>query len=1112
MKWTAFFILAACLQVSARGYAQRINISAHNVTLDAVFKEIEHQSNYYFVYRDEWLHATAKVDVSIQNATIEEALKLCFKNQPFSYAIVGKTIVLKPQENAPETVASQPPPGDIKGYVAGDNGPLYAATVINKRTGTGTATNLRGEFTLSDVNENDVLIISSIGYEKQEISLKDKKGVISVQLKVAVNKLDEVQVLAYGQTTSQRINTGTVTKVTAADIAKQPVTNVLQVLAGQVPGMLITENSGTPGAGIKVQIRAAASLPSINNVAATGTAPLYIIDGVSFLSEPVYSAGGNTKGFLQPSFGSSPLNTMNPGDIESIEVLKDADATAIYGSRGANGVILITTKKGKAGKTKLDVNVNSGISMVSDLHKVHNMTTAQYLEVRHQAFDNSNLTPTASTAPDLVLWDTTKTTDFAKTLIGRTAHLTDAAVSFSGGNFQTNFLLSGTYHKETTVIPGDYKYGRGAVHLSVEHTSPDRKFMANISATMTVDKNNNTARLGYSTDLASVAFSMAPDFPLYDSTGKNLYWFDLNTYSLAYDNPLKYKYDRYTAKTNNLIGNIMLKYTPVHGLNLKVSTSYNKLLTDAQSQVSSLSLNPFNTTYLPYSYFQQNYAETWNVEPQADYTHKIGDGTLNVLVGSTLQNNSYVQPFYISANHYTSDALLGSVAAAGSIYVTNFSSEYKYQSVFGRANYNWLNKYIVNINYRYDGSSKFGVNNRFGSFGSVGAAWIFSEENLIKNKLSFLSYGKLRGSYGSSGNDQIPNYQYLSTYQTTYYGYNGISGLVPSKIANPNLKWEVNKKSEVALDLGFLKDRILVSGTWYVNNTNNPLVSNPLSTVSGFSSYYANLPALIRRKGLEFTLSTQNIKNKNFSWNTSINISFAQSKLVSFPTIANTGYINYMVVGQSMSTIYAWHYTGLSATTGLPTVLDANKNGTTLLSEDGLAANGLGDKIAVGKSDPDYFGGMNNSFRYKGFSLDVLLQFVGHATKQSIDYGSTTPPGYDATNKSSYIYDLFKQTNGKIATKTFGYNTDGSAYNSYVKYSQSDALLSNGAYWRVKNVSLSYTFSESWLKHIKMSAAQLYLQGQNLFTGTKFRGFDPESPAGNIPPLKTFTAGVKFSF
>ncbi len=315
------------------------------------------------------------------------------------------------------------------------------------------------------------------------------------------------------------------------------------------------------------------------------------------------------------------------------------------------------------------------------------------------------------------------------------------------------------------------------------------------------------------------------------------------------------------------------------------------------------------------------------------------------------------------------------------------------------------------------------------------------------------------------------------------------------------------------MDLGFFKDRVLITGALYVNNTDNPLVSSPVTGVTGFTAMYANMPARIQQKGLELSLTSQNFKTKNFNWTTSFNISFNKSTLVSFPSIANTSYINYMVVGNEMSTIYARKYTGLSANTKLPEFLDANNNGSTSLNESGLAANGLGDYVAVGKTNPDFFGGINNSLNYKNFQLDFLFQFTGKSSKYNIDYYTgIAPPGYNAINMSSYAYDLFKATDGKIATRNSSINTEGTAYNSYYKYTQSDAMLSNGAYLRLKNVALSYRLKNEWIKALHLSSAQVFLQGQNLFTITKFKGYDPESPASNIPPLTTFLAGIKFSF
>lgn len=1112
MKLTIILIFISLVSVSASSLGQ-ITLHEKNIRLDQVFDKIRKQTGYTFVYESELVKSN-RISVNLTDVSLNAALQAIFRDQSLTFKLVDKNIVVQQLEQSFLDKVKQvfSAPITVKGIVISEKKPLEGVTVSLKGTTKGTRTNQKGEFALTDLRDNDVLVFNYLGYEKYEINVKDSKSFnITVELKLSVSKLDEVQVVAYGQSTNQRLTTGSIAKVSAEDIARQPVTNVLQALSGQVPGLLITQASGTPGAGVNVQIRAANSLPSANGIAAVGSNPLYIIDGVPFLSEPIYTAGGNKVGFLQPTFGNSPLNAINPNDIENIAILKDADATSIYGSRGANGVILITTKRGKAGKTKAEFGYRAGVSDVANLHRVENMTLDQYLEVRRKAFANANATPTVTNAPDLLVWNQTQSTDFQKVLFGETAHTNDFSSSFSGGNELINFLLSGNYHKETTVTPGGYSYNKGSIHFSAEHSSADRKFTANVNATLILDKNNNTARQGNSGDLGQVALTQAPNFPLYNDTG-GLYWYDKSIFNLAFNNPLSNLYQDYTAKNNNLIGGIQLKYTPISGLNIKLNASYNKLVADSKNLYYSQANNPL-ANMLPSATGMQNIAETWNVEPQVDYSLKLGSGNLNVLAGATFQDNKYDQPFYIVGSNYSSDALLGSFSNAGSINAWNFNSEYKYQSVFGRLNYNWMNKYLLNVNYRYDGSSKFGQNKRFGTFGSVGGAWILSEESFVKNNLPLISFAKLRASYGTVGNDQIGDYQYFDTYKTTFNGYAGIKGLIPAKLANPDLEWELTKKLEVALDLGFLKDRILISGAYFRNRTNNSLVSNALSIATGFESVYANLAAVKQQQGLEFTVTTQNIKSPDFSWTTNFNISFAQSKLVSFPDIANSAYADLMEVGKSLSTIYGYKYTGLSADKNLPTFLDANNNGRVSLFEPGLAINGVGDYVALGKTDPDYFGGMNNNFRYKHLHLDVLFQFTGKSTRYGIEYYTgTSPVGYNPVNMSSYSYDLFKATNGAIASRASGAGIEGTPGDSYYKYTLSDAVLSNGAYLRLKNIALSYNIDSRFLKHLMLSSARVFVQGQNLMTITKFKGYDPETPANNTPPLRTVVAGINFSF
>ena len=1108
MRFTAFFLLTAALHLSAKTFSQHIHLTARNTRLDKLLETIQEQSGYSILWDQDVVEKMNVAEVDIKDASLPEALDACFKGLPLSYSIKDKMVLIKmaalPGRGIlPPDMQAIPPPVEIHGRVVDSTGaPLEGVTVQVKGVKYAVTTDKRGDFTLRGVDPHALLVVTCTGYQSVETRVSGSAP-LTIRLLVSRSALDEVQVIAYG-TTTKRLTTGSVTTVTSVDIEKQPVTNVLDALEGRVPGLLISQTSGQPGGGVTVNIRATNSLLS-------GTAPLYIVDGVPFVSEPLYTAGGNTTRNMSPSYGSSPLNMMNPGDIESISVLKDADATAIYGSRGANGVILITTKRGKVGKTGLDVSVSEGESSVPDLHRVKSMTLPEYLQVRRTAFANDGITPTTTTAPDLLLWDATKSTDFQKVLFGGIAHTTDASVSLSGGTAQTNFLLSGTYHKEGQVIPGSYDYQRGSFHLAVNHQSLDHKLGVNVAVTYGLDQNTSSARPFQTVDVGGAAYSAAPDMPLYDSTGKNLYWF--NSPLLPYINPLSYTYVRYTANTNNLVSNITLRYSPLPGLNLKASTSYNRAELYQQNLNYSKSLSPYGGS-LPSSEFQQNYTTSWNFEPQADYTRNISQGKLNLLAGGTFQGSNYDQPYYIYAGNFTSDYLLTNYTSGGNYYLLSFNSAYKYSSFFSRLNYNWKNKYILNGTFREDASSKFAPAKRTGGFWSIGGAWIFSDESFVKDNTPWLSFGKIRTSYGKTGNDQISNYQFYSTYTASGNAYDGTTALYPTLAPNPELSWEINRKFEAAMDLGFLKDRIAISGAWFISKTPNPLVTYPLANLSGFASYTANMKATIQSSGPELELTTQNIKKKDFTWTTSFNISAPQNKLASFPDIKNTGYISTNIVGESLSSIHLYKYTGVSSTTHLPTFLDANKDGISNYPEPLLAAYGQGDYVTVGKTDPAFYGGFSNTLRYKQFQLDVFVQFVGKKMVPGIGYYNYTnfpTPGYYPVNMAQQYYKLFQQTGGAIATTTFSYNA-GSPYLTSLMYAQSSAIISNAAYARLKNLSLTYTLPRKWINQMKMSTCILYVRAQNIFTITKFNGYDPESVASDIPPFRTVTFGIKCSF
>jgi TonB-linked SusC/RagA family outer membrane protein len=1078
MKLTVILLTVAFLNVQATGVSQNVTLSGKNLSLKKVFNAIEEQTGYMVFYNQDVLVNARPLSVSVKNMSLTSFLDVVLADLPVSYIIEGKTIYLSQQL---VTVQAPSPPGDISGIVRSMAGEVLAGVSIKiKRTHTGTVTSQKGTFELSDVADGDVIQISMVGYMPIEISIKNKRENITILMTPVVSNLSEVIVNKGYYTESQRLSTGSVAGIDSRTIEKQPVTNVLQALQGKVPGLSVVQSNGFPGASFNVQVR------GVNSMLRTSQ-PLYVVDGVPFLSEAINAQTGTE---VYGSNGStSPLNSISPADIERIEVLKDGDATAIYGSRGANGVILITTKKGRPGKTRFDMNVNTGVSHIPKT--VETLKTPEYLELRKLGFKNLGTTPTATNAPDLVLWDQTAYTDFQKLLIGNTAKSTDVNASVSGGDVRTNFLISGTYHHETTVYYLDKSYKRGSANFSVNHTTLDQKLAISFSAMYSADNNRLAVE-----DLTSRAFQMSPNFPLYNPDG-SLYW----SGSLV-QNPIAVMMRTNRNKTSNLNSNLNIRYRPLAGLEFKILGGYGRADMD-QAQLIPRASQDMSLSYTTSrSIFSYSYTNNYIVEPQVSYVRGIGPGKLSVLAGGSWQYRKSRQPYYTLASDFISDEFLENIASAATVSTRSSSADYKFASVLARLNYVYKDRYVLNGIFRRDGSSRFGPNNRFGNFGSLGAAWVFTDEPFMAAQQKWMSSGKLRGSYGITGSDNIGNYGYLDTYSSLTYNYNGSTGLVPSRIANNNYKWEQTKKIEIALELGFLKNRIRFTPAYYNNTTGNQLISYTISSQAGFSSYQANLPATVQNSGLEFTLSTINIVRKNFTWSSNINVSMNRNKLKSFPNLEKSAYYSRYVVGNPISTINVYKYAGYDSTTGMPKVEDLDKNGKI---SSGLYSKGLGDRYYYGTSYPKYFGGFNNSFTYKHFSLEVMLQFVKQTGSDLLASGSY-PPGYinnvSESSLEKYLADGPPDQRHIIA----GYNS------SVGNYIGSDAMMVDASFIRLKNVSFSYDLPAQVAMKLKMNAAKLYIQGQNLFTITSYKGFDPESQGLSLPPLRTLSAGLKISF
>lgn len=1066
---TFLILLGLLSQISATGYSQ-ITIKAKNISVKEIIGIIEKKSGYVFLYDDASL-INKKVNLDIRGASIEAALSEGLKGSGISYSIVEHTILLKKSERSTlERIKEIFKLGrDIDFKITGDDGQtLIGATLKTTQSGVIYISDNKGYFHLKNIGENTSLEISFIGYDTRTIRASEVKEL--VVLKKSTIGLEEVVINKGYYTTSKKLNTGSAVQVTAKELERQPLTNPITALQGLVPGMYIKQASGVSGSLNTVLIRGRSSLNS-------GVVPLYILDGVPFNGRAVDSQIGTGANLIggQTNGATDPMSVLNPADIESITVLKDADATAIYGSRGSNGVVLITTKKAKAGSSNLNANFQRGFGKV--VGQMDLLSLADYLALRRKAFTNDNRTPTAAIAPDLMVWNQNSGTDYQDMLIGNTAQMTDASISLGAAGTRSSILVGGTYHDELSVLYGGKGYKRGTVNLSASTTSADDRLKVNIGGNLSFGKNNMPGG-----DYTSSLYNIPQNYPGYDATG-SLYWVN------NFNNPIATSRQVFTNDNTNINLSANLSYKIIDALTFRTNLGYNKIEQDQTFQAGASTLNPLSTTPVSVGLYATSNTQAIVVEPQLDYIKKIGRGTINLSTGGTWQGTNFAQPYLISANTFASETLLGSFSNAANITTAvALTSQYRYLSFFGRANYSFEEKYVINATYRRDGSSRFGPNNKFGSFGSVGAAWVFSDEEFFK-KLPFLSFGKLRASYGITGNDQIDNYGYSDTYTSTSSSYGGNPGFYPTRIANPDYSWESNKKFEIALELGFLQDRITFTPAFYRNRSDNMIVrTTPLPAQSGFSSYVTNLDALVQNQGFEMELRVKAIKSGDINWDLNFNITRARSELKNLPVSLNTLYANTYQVGQPISTFIGYHFLGFE--NGVAQFEDRNGDGT-------ITTGLTGDYYIIGQRDPEYYGGFSSGLTYKRFRLDLLFNFTRQKGALPIAY-----PGALGAQLGSLSTSPF------IPSST----TTTASYTSYNRYLLSDAMLVDASYIRLRNVSLSYSLPEKWINTIKVRQASVFVRGQNLLTITGYQGLDPETLSGVLPPLKIFTAGLQCSF
>ncbi|SHF65144.1 TonB-linked outer membrane protein, SusC/RagA family [Pedobacter caeni] len=1098
MKLIFFIITIACVQVSAIGYAQHVNIQQKEAMLTNVFSTIERQTGYSFFWKNEDL-TKIKIDVKLQNASLEEALKEVFKGLPYTYAVVKNSIVIQPKETTfIDRVVAAFTGIDIKGAVLDRQGqPLPGATITLKGTQRSTSTNIKGEFSLANVPKDAVLQVSYMGYVTRDVIVTG--DYVGVLMELSTSKLDEVQVMAYG-TTNRRLATGNIGTVTAKEIEKQPVMNPLLALAGRVPGVVVTSPSGYASGIVKVEIRGRSSINS-----GFTSEPLYIIDGVPLTyleiggvsSYELGSSGILQNGSFGTSGGQSPLFNLNPADISSIEVLKDADATAIYGSRGANGVILITTKKGKPGATVVTADISQGINKVTRYWDL--LSTKDYLQMRREAFKNDGIVPTALNAPDLVLWDSTRYTNWQKELWGGTGQLTKSSIALSGGNDNTQFRIAGNFtrQKEILTASGSNKSGNAAFNLI--NKSLNSKFKINFSVNYSYTDVNTIAVPG--------SVTLAPNAPaIYNNEGELNFegWSNGTTQSIYPFSSLK---QPASSKTTLVTSNLNISYELFKGFDISSNFGYNNSHNSMETTIPISSQDPkSNPTGVLGVGTNDN--QNWIIEPQLNYQTTIGKGRFTALLGASLQSTSTAGQT-ISGLGYTDDSFLGSIQLAPTLMTTDKLGQYKYAAIFGRLNYTWDDKYIVNFSGRRDGSSRFGPGNQYGNFGAIGLAWIASQENWIKSVLpSYVSFIKLRGSYGITGSDNVGDYRYLTEWTNMapgyvpIYSYGGITPLVSQHAVNPNYQWQVNKKLEGGINVSFLDDRINLEAAYYQNRCDNQLTLIPTPMFTGFGDVTANWEASVQNSGWEFSATARLISNKNFTWSLNLNGGSNKNVLLSYPNILQSPYAKQYLVGQSINMNYLLHYIGVDPLTGQYVFEDYNHDGQ--IGNDGLPGTGYSDRNIALSLDPKFSGGIGSEFQYKDWQFSFFFQYRNQMARNPL-YG-----GFIAGGMTNISVEMFKNrwtTPGQQAEYA-RFTTAQSAADGNVN--TSDRAYTDGSYLRLNNVSLSYTLPKSIIKG--NTQLRFFMNAQNLWLISGYPGIDPDMQSfGGMPSAKVITGGLSLT-
>jgi TonB-linked SusC/RagA family outer membrane protein len=991
------------------------------------------------------------------------------------FEIHGHFIAIRPRIYSP-----------LFGKVVGEDGqPLQGATVVAVNAGKTAVTTEQGDFELPVNRDHTKIEVTCTNYNTQFLIASNKSDTV-IRLSTNPVGLDEVKVVAYGLTT-QRLGTGSVLKVRGSDL-NITAGNVLDGLSARSPGFLDRLVNGVTGS---AHVTTLGGQHSILN----GNGPLYLLDGVPLAADGFLDPIGT--GSAQGPAGASSLNFIPPGAIASVSFLKDASATAIYGSRASNGVILITLKTGKA-DTMLHWTADFNLGAGRAVRTSRLLTTPEFLGLREEAVTNDGEPVVTGTVPELFLWDSTRQSDYKRLTTGGSAFVTNVNLTLTGGGPLVNFFAAGYLHRESTVFPGDNSDERRSLYGHLHTASADGRLQANFSALYTWEGNHLPIQdyTPYQT--------LAPDAPTFYNNGGQPQW---GTPPFSFVNIPALGHNDYAGDVHTLFGHIAASWRPDPHFSVEENLGYNGIGTSEQASQPLAGQDPSSLPAPTGSISTAaNQYTSFITETLAHYTGQAGPGVVEGLLGADWQERQNATSG-VTMGGWTNDAQMSTGVGATQITATRNKLYYHYAAAFAQAHYNIDNRYLISGSWRRDGSSRFGPGNQYGDFWSAGAGWIFSEENLLADS-KVLSYGKLRGSIGTTGNDQIGEDQYAELYGPTPLtrGYQGQQGVVPVTLANDRLKWELNYLEEIALELGFFKDRLLLSAAAYRNWSGNQVVQAPVSPLAGVPGVLSNQPIEVVNKGLEFVAEGNLLGAGKLGWTIAATLTIPSNVLARWPGLALSQYATTYVPGKSLTATEAYHLIGVDAQTGLYTFRTTNTNGTP----------GLPDLVATTGTDPRWYAGLDNHLRFGGWDLDFLFDIRRqYGVNPLVLLDRQNPPGMQGLNQLSNgpveWLDHWRKPGDQVSQQMLTSGNNPAALNALYEYVGSDAWNIDASFIRLKSLTLSYHFPVKAGKAV--GDLRVYLHGQNLLTWTHFPVTDPETQDPTVmPPLRVVSAGVKINF